>query len=266
MAFQPVAVRNPARASTSTVPMLVDVFPPVTAGAAATHVELSTSFAPIRTRPGARSLNKAMSGAFVAVKNPSLMCVFSKLNPANPWASAPIFIARLTVTVPAVVGPLNAGPPSNRLASPNPASPLLTDVPASPEDAPDPSGDPPDESAEASTAADEDPTAPEPEDDAPGEPEDDVAAPDDETPVVPDDEVPAVPDDEALAVPDDEALAVPDEPPDDPVEAPDRPPDGDPVPSPGLPPEFEPQASIVPLRTAHAAKRRPASELRPFLK
>src|ERR1700690_520924 len=239
MAFQPVAVRNPARASTSTGAMLVDVFPPVTAGAAAPHVELSTSFAPMRTRPGARSLNRATSGAFVAVKNPSLMCVFSKLNPAKPWASAPIFIVRLTVTVPAVVGPLNAGPPSiePRLASPDPASLLLTDVSASPEDEPDPSDDPPDEPGEASTAPDEDPTAPEDEDDAPGEPEDDGEVP-----------------------------AAPDEPPDDPVEAPDPPPDDDPVPPSGLPPELESHAPIAPLRTAHAARTRPKAKLRAFVK
>ncbi|HXN31181.1 MAG TPA: hypothetical protein VN894_04940 [Polyangiaceae bacterium] len=193
------------------------------------------------------------------MKNPSLMCVFSKLNPAKPWASAPIFIVRLTVTVPAVVGPLNAGPPSiePRLASPDPASLLLTDVSASPEDEPDPSDDPPDEPGEASTAPDEDPTAPEDEDDAPGEPEDDVDVPDDD--VTP-------PDDEAPVAPDDEVPAAPDEPPDDPVEAPDPPPDDDPVPPSGLPPELESHAPIAPLRTAHAAKTRPTDKLRAFLK
>jgi hypothetical protein len=52
----------------------------------------------------------AMSGALVPVKNPSLRCVFSKLNPTNPAPSRPVITARSTVTVPLAVGPVKTGP------------------------------------------------------------------------------------------------------------------------------------------------------------
>ena len=89
MTRQPVASRNAARASTSARPISSDVRPGATAGASARHVDQSTSFAPMRRRPGPRSLKRAMSGALSPVKKPFVRFVFSKLKPTKPGPMRP---------------------------------------------------------------------------------------------------------------------------------------------------------------------------------
>src|SRR5260370_970757 len=71
-----------------------------------------TALPPIRMMLGPISLNSAMRGALLPVKNASVTCVFSKLRPANAGTRRPIVVPGVTVTVPGIVGPDAVGPPS----------------------------------------------------------------------------------------------------------------------------------------------------------
>src|SRR6202142_200000 len=213
MTFDPVALRKSASPSTMSLPTTCEYGgappPGIVAGA---HVQLSTSSAPRRITVGPKRLKRAINGAFFPVNDPFVICVFSKLKPANPCPICPAAMARLTVTVPGRVAPEKGGPPSTGV--PQPAS--MDPAPASPKG--DPCGASPEELPD-----DDPPAGPEelPEDDPGDEPEELPDDADDEPPDDPDAEVPDDPLDPADE-PDDDAPDDPDEPGDPPEEdAPD---------------------------------------------
>src|ERR1700733_7027721 len=107
------------RSSTSTVPMLLEYGgAPPPGSAEGTQVQLSTSSAPIRRTGGPTRFRSATKAALAPVNVPFVMCVFSKLKPANPGPICPAGVLRFTLTVPATVEPAKAGPPGTGVPQP----------------------------------------------------------------------------------------------------------------------------------------------------